>query len=95
VRGVQEPMLDRLDFISGVPVIAVPAGRDAQGLPLGLQLVGRLFDEETLFMLGEVIEQAAGRFTPAKWRAWRFRAGCNVRHCFHEPISSRSPHERR
>ena len=53
-------MLDRLDFISGVPVIAVPAGRDAQGLPLGLQLVGRLFDEETLFMLGEVIEQAAG-----------------------------------
>ena len=47
--------------------IAVPAGKDAQGLPLGLQLIGRPFDEETLFSLGEVIEQAAGRFTPARW----------------------------
>jgi len=27
----------------------------------------RPFDEETLFSLGEVIEQAAGRFVPAKW----------------------------
>jgi aspartyl-tRNA(Asn)/glutamyl-tRNA(Gln) amidotransferase subunit A len=53
--------------MAGLPGIAVPAGRDAQGLPLGLQLVGRPFDEETLFSLGEVIEQAAGRFTPAKW----------------------------
>src|SRR4029078_9452109 len=48
---------------------AVPAGRNAQGLPLGLQLIGRPFEEETLFSLGEVIEQAAGRFTPARW--WR------------------------
>jgi aspartyl-tRNA(Asn)/glutamyl-tRNA(Gln) amidotransferase subunit A len=55
--------------MAGLPGIAVPAGRDAQGLPLGLQLVGRPFDEETLFSLGEVIEQAAGRFTPAKWWA--------------------------
>jgi hypothetical protein len=28
---------------------------------------GSAFDEETLFLLGEVIEQAAGRFTPARW----------------------------
>ncbi len=55
--------------MAGLPGIAVPAGRDGQGLPLGLQLVGRPFDEETLFSLGEVIEQAAGRFTPAKWWA--------------------------
>ena len=47
--------------------IAVPAGKDAQGLPLGLQLIGRPFDEETLFSLGEVVEQAAGRFTPPRW----------------------------
>jgi len=32
-------------------------------------LIGRAFDEETLFSLGEVIEQAAGRFTPANWWA--------------------------
>jgi aspartyl-tRNA(Asn)/glutamyl-tRNA(Gln) amidotransferase subunit A len=53
--------------MAGLPGIAVPAGKDAQGLPLGLQLIGRPFDEETLFSLGEVIEQAAGRFTPLRW----------------------------
>jgi aspartyl-tRNA(Asn)/glutamyl-tRNA(Gln) amidotransferase subunit A len=53
--------------MAGLPGIAVPAGKDVQGLPLGLQLIGRPFDEETLFSLGEVIEQAAGRFTPARW----------------------------
>ncbi|MBV8699946.1 MAG: Asp-tRNA(Asn)/Glu-tRNA(Gln) amidotransferase subunit GatA, partial [Bradyrhizobium sp.] len=53
--------------MAGVPGIAVPAGKDAQGLPLGLQLIGRPFDEETLFSVGEVIEQAAGRFTPPRW----------------------------
>ncbi len=53
--------------MAGLPGIAVPAGKDAQGLPLGLQLIGRPFDEETLFSLGEVVEQAAGRFTPTKW----------------------------
>ena len=53
--------------MAGLPGIAVPAGKDNLGLPLGLQLIGRPFDEETLFSLGEVIEQAAGRFAPAKW----------------------------
>jgi aspartyl-tRNA(Asn)/glutamyl-tRNA(Gln) amidotransferase subunit A len=53
--------------MAGLPGIGVPAGKDQQGLPLGLQLIGRPFDEDTLFSLGEVIEQAAGRFTPAKW----------------------------
>jgi aspartyl-tRNA(Asn)/glutamyl-tRNA(Gln) amidotransferase subunit A len=55
--------------MAGLPGIAVPAGKDVQGLPLGLQLIGRPFDEETLFSFGEVIEQAAGRFTPPKWWA--------------------------
>ena len=53
--------------MAGLPGIAGPAGKDEQGQPLGLQLIGRPFDEETLFSLGEVIEQAAGRFTPARW----------------------------
>jgi aspartyl-tRNA(Asn)/glutamyl-tRNA(Gln) amidotransferase subunit A len=53
--------------MAGLPGIAVPAGRDTQGLPLGLQLIGRPFDEETLFALGQVIEDAAGGFTPARW----------------------------
>lgn len=53
--------------MAGLPGIAVPAGLDGQGLPLGLQLIGRPFDEETLFSLGQVIEDAAGRFTPERW----------------------------
>jgi aspartyl-tRNA(Asn)/glutamyl-tRNA(Gln) amidotransferase subunit A len=53
--------------MAGLPGISVPGGLDARGLPLGLQLIGRPFDEETLFALGEVIEQAAGRFSPAQW----------------------------
>ncbi len=55
--------------MAGLPGLAVPAGLDGQGLPLGLQLIGRPFDEETLFALGEVIEQAAGRF-PVSGRWW-------------------------
>ena len=55
--------------MAGLPGISVPAGLDAQGLPLGLQLIGRPFDEETLFALGAVVEQAAGRFTPPRWWA--------------------------
>ena len=38
--------------MAGLPGIAVPAGRDAGGLPLGLQLIARAFDEETLFSVG-------------------------------------------
>ncbi len=54
--------------MAGLPGIAVPAGLDAQGLPLGLQLIGRAFDEETLFAAGQVIEDAAGRIRlPAPW----------------------------
>ena len=53
--------------MAGLPGIAVPAGIDHKGLPLGLQLIGRAFDEETLFQTAHVIEQAAGRFTPEKW----------------------------
>jgi len=53
--------------MAGLPGIAVPAGLDSRGLPLGLQLIGRPFDEETLFQAGHVIEQAAGRFQPEPW----------------------------
>jgi aspartyl-tRNA(Asn)/glutamyl-tRNA(Gln) amidotransferase subunit A len=54
--------------MAGLPGIAVPAGKDGQGLPLGLQLIGRPFDEATLFAAARVIERSAGiDFSPKPW----------------------------
>ncbi|MVA78966.1 Asp-tRNA(Asn)/Glu-tRNA(Gln) amidotransferase subunit GatA [Agrobacterium vitis] len=53
--------------MAGLPGLSVPAGLDAKGLPLGLQLIGKPFEEETLFKTAHVIEQAAGKFAPAQW----------------------------
>ncbi|MFD1746950.1 Asp-tRNA(Asn)/Glu-tRNA(Gln) amidotransferase subunit GatA [Rhizobium helianthi] len=53
--------------MAGLPGLSVPAGLDHKGLPLGLQLIGKPFEEETLFKTAHVIEQAAGKFTPKKW----------------------------
>ncbi len=53
--------------MAGLPGIAVPAGLDSSGLPLGLQLIGRPFDEAALFRAGQVIEDAAGHFSPQRW----------------------------
>ncbi|WP_416355648.1 Asp-tRNA(Asn)/Glu-tRNA(Gln) amidotransferase subunit GatA [Aureimonas phyllosphaerae] len=53
--------------LAGLPGIAVPAGLSGEGTPLGLQLIGRPFDEETLFATASVIEKSAGRFAPKRW----------------------------
>jgi aspartyl-tRNA(Asn)/glutamyl-tRNA(Gln) amidotransferase subunit A len=45
--------------LAGVPAISIPAGLDANGLPLGLQVIGRPFDEKTAFAVSAAIEQAA------------------------------------
>ena len=54
--------------LAGLPGISIPSGLDAEGLPLGLQLIGRALDEGTLFSLAGALEKAAN-FTaePAKW----------------------------
>ena len=46
--------------LAGLPGISVPAGLSAEGLPLGLQLIGRPFDEATLLRAAAVLEAAAG-----------------------------------
>jgi aspartyl-tRNA(Asn)/glutamyl-tRNA(Gln) amidotransferase subunit A len=53
--------------MAGLPGISVPAGLDSKGLPLGLQLIGKPFEEETLFQASHVIEEAAGKFVPKRW----------------------------
>jgi aspartyl-tRNA(Asn)/glutamyl-tRNA(Gln) amidotransferase subunit A len=53
--------------MAGLPGIAVPAGTETQGLPMGLQLIGRPFDEETLFSLAAAIEREAGHFVARRW----------------------------
>ena len=53
--------------MAGLPGIAVPAGISSEGLPLGLQLIGKPFDEETLFQTAAAIERVAGKYEAPKW----------------------------
>ena len=46
--------------LAGLPALSVPAGLSVEGLPLGLQITGRAFDEEMVLRVGEVLEAAAG-----------------------------------
>jgi aspartyl-tRNA(Asn)/glutamyl-tRNA(Gln) amidotransferase subunit A len=46
--------------MAGLPAISVPAGLDKDGLPLGLHLIAKPFDEETLFRTAHALEDAAG-----------------------------------
>ena len=56
--------------LAGLPGISLPAGMSSDGLPLGLQLLGRPFDEETVIRTAGVLEDAAGfTATPDAW--WR------------------------
>jgi aspartyl-tRNA(Asn)/glutamyl-tRNA(Gln) amidotransferase subunit A len=58
--------------MAGLPGMSVPAGLSSEGTPLGLQLIGRPFDEETLFRTARAIEEAAGPL--AKPQDWWSRA---------------------
>jgi aspartyl-tRNA(Asn)/glutamyl-tRNA(Gln) amidotransferase subunit A len=56
--------------MAGLPGISVPAGLSASGLPLGLQLMAKPFDEAMLFRAAAAIEAEAGHFEPAaRWWA--------------------------
>lgn len=46
--------------LAGLPAMSLPIGLSSDGLPLGMQLIGRAFDEETVFKAGYVLEQDAG-----------------------------------
>lgn len=54
--------------LAGLPGIAVPAGLDKQGLPLGLQLIGKPWEEGALMNVAQAIEDRAGFVSkPSKW----------------------------
>jgi len=52
--------------MAGLPGLSVPAGLTEERLPLGLQVIGRPFDEATMLRAGQVIEDAAGRLPPPR-----------------------------
>ena len=56
--------------MAGLPGLSVPAGFSSEGLPLGLQIIGKPFDEALVLRAGKVIEDAVGRMPiPEPW--WR------------------------
>lgn len=59
--------------LAGLPGISVPAALSEEGLPLGLQLIGKPFEEETVLRVGSVLEEAAG--FDARPDPWWTRAG--------------------
>ena len=45
--------------LAGIPGISIPCGNDSQGLPIGLQLLGRQFDESTILKVADFLESAS------------------------------------
>ncbi len=87
--AVQDPVTMYLNDVftvpadlAGIPALSVPAGLDGAGLPLGLQVMGKPFDEETVFAVGAAIERAAG-FTAQPRLYAKPRAG-------HLPVGERT-----
>ena len=54
--------------LAGIPGISIPCGKSKEGLPIGMQILGKHFDEATVLRVGRSVEQAAA-FT-AKPEAW-------------------------
>ncbi|MCB2063401.1 MAG: Asp-tRNA(Asn)/Glu-tRNA(Gln) amidotransferase subunit GatA [Novosphingobium sp.] len=54
--------------LAGLPAMSVPAGLNREGLPLGLQIIGNMFDEQGVLNAGLALEQAAGfSAKPERW----------------------------
>ncbi|WP_333736824.1 amidase [Streptomyces sp. IBSBF 2806] len=67
IDGVEHPYLDQLVWagvatMPGLPATAVPAGGSPEGLPVGVQLIGPMFEDRTPLRLAELLEQKIGGF---------------------------------
>ena len=71
VDGIEEDMLSAImqytgvPSLTGLPALAVPCGFDGDGLPIGMQLIGRPFDEATLFRVGAAYQALTSFHTQA------------------------------
>jgi aspartyl-tRNA(Asn)/glutamyl-tRNA(Gln) amidotransferase subunit A len=52
---------------AGLPGVSIPCGVDDKGLPIGMQLIGKKFDEKTILNLAYKYEQAENKFIETKW----------------------------
>ncbi|RSM38842.1 amidase [Amycolatopsis balhimycina DSM 5908] len=71
IDGVEFPYFDQLVWaglatMPGLPATAVPAGRSPEGLPVGVQLIGPMFEDRTPLGLAELLEQQIGGFQAPK-----------------------------
>ncbi|MER5408598.1 amidase [Streptomyces sp. NPDC002769] len=71
IDGVEYPYFDQLVWagqatMPGLPATAVPAGRSPEGLPVGVQLIGPMFEDRTPLRLAELLEQRIGGFQVPK-----------------------------
>jgi amidase len=69
IDGVEYPYLDQpvwasLPTMPGLPATAIPAGRSPEGLPVGVQLIGPMFEDRTPLRLAELLEQTIGFEAP-------------------------------
>ncbi|GAA1938189.1 amidase [Amycolatopsis minnesotensis] len=67
IDGVEYPDLDQLVWaglatMPGLPATAIPTGRSPEGLPVGAQLIGPMFEDRTPLRLAELLEQKIGGF---------------------------------
>ena len=69
IDGATVDYLDAMSYtqwfnILGNPVAVVPAGRSPEGLPIGVQVIGRPYEEEIVLSVAASIERALGGFVP-------------------------------
>jgi amidase len=69
VDGRKIPYYDQLAWaavatLTGLPATVVPIGRDASGLPIGVQIVGGYLNDRTTIAFAGLIEREFGGFTP-------------------------------
>ncbi len=67
IDGAAHPYVDQLVWaglatMPGLPATAVPAGRSPEGLPVGVQLIGPMFEDRTPLRLAELLEARIGGF---------------------------------